>query len=69
MKLRFDTDDNNNGIADYISFFSGNTGTASRRPTLLLWVRPGGGQEAPDAIQAPIEVPIIDSIGDRLVRE
>jgi CSLREA domain-containing protein len=36
FRLRFATDDNNNRAADYMRFFSGNYGTVSDRPTLIV---------------------------------
>lgn len=36
FRLRFATDDNNNNIADYMKFFSGDYATASARPTLVI---------------------------------
>ncbi len=39
LRLRFKLDDNNNNIANFISFFSGNYGTAISQPTLKLTYR------------------------------
>jgi hypothetical protein len=36
LRLRFQIDDNNNNIADYIGFYSGNAITASYRPVLQI---------------------------------
>lgn len=36
FRLRFATDDNNNHLADYLTFYSGNALTASDRPQLLV---------------------------------
>jgi predicted outer membrane repeat protein len=36
FRLRFATDDNNNHVADYLTFYSGNYGTASSRPQLVV---------------------------------
>jgi hypothetical protein len=36
FRLRFATDDNNDNAADYMKFFSGNYGTVSDRPTLIV---------------------------------
>jgi len=36
FRLRFFTDDNNDGSADYMKFYSGNYATASSRPTLVI---------------------------------
>ena len=36
FRLRFDVDDNDNMTADYLSFFTGNTPTASDRPELII---------------------------------
>jgi hypothetical protein len=36
FRLRFQKDDNDNGIADFVRFFSGNYATASSRPTLII---------------------------------
>jgi hypothetical protein len=36
LRLRFKLDDNNNAAANFISFFSGNYGTASNRPALII---------------------------------
>ncbi|MBI5933757.1 MAG: metallophosphoesterase [Chloroflexi bacterium] len=36
FRLRFTTDDNDNGSADYLKFFSGNASVASTRPTLII---------------------------------
>jgi CSLREA domain-containing protein len=36
FRLRFATGDNDNSIADYMKFFSGNYATASDRPTLII---------------------------------
>lgn len=36
LRLRFATDDNNNHVADYLKFYSGNYGTASSRPQLVI---------------------------------
>jgi hypothetical protein len=36
FRLRFATDDNNDGGADYIRFYSGNDATVSYRPTLVV---------------------------------
>lgn len=36
FRLRFATDDNNNAVADFMAFFSGNAATASDRPTLTV---------------------------------
>ena len=36
LRLRFKLDDNNNTVANFISFYSGNYGTASYRPTLIV---------------------------------
>jgi hypothetical protein len=35
FRLRFALDDNNNGTADYLLFYSGNAAT-SKRPTLVI---------------------------------
>ena len=40
LRLRFTLDDNNDHGADYISFWSGNAGTASNRPLLWVYVNP-----------------------------
>ena len=32
IRLRFATDDNNNHVADYLSFYTGETGTTANRP-------------------------------------
>ncbi len=36
FRLRFKLDDNNNAIANFISFYSGNYVTAAYRPTLII---------------------------------
>ncbi len=36
FRLRFATDDNDNGAADYLSFYSGNAPTAGDRPQLIV---------------------------------
>jgi hypothetical protein len=36
FRLRFAVDDNDNGAADYVKFFSGDHATASVRPTLIV---------------------------------
>jgi basic membrane protein A and related proteins len=36
LRLRFKLDDNNNAVANFISLYSGNHGTASYRPTLVI---------------------------------
>ncbi len=36
LRLRFATGDNNNGIADYLSFYTGETATTLNRPTLVI---------------------------------
>jgi hypothetical protein len=36
FRLRFATDDNNNSIADFMQFFSGDYATVSDRPTLII---------------------------------
>jgi hypothetical protein len=36
FRLYFTKDDNDNGVADYMRFFSGNYATASARPTLIV---------------------------------
>ena len=36
IRLRFATDDNNNRTADYLSFYTGETGTAANRPVLVI---------------------------------
>ena len=36
FRLRFETDDNDNGIANYLSFFTGNTPTITDRPELVI---------------------------------
>jgi hypothetical protein len=36
LRLRFRLDDNNNGIANFISFFSGNYATVTSRPLLTI---------------------------------
>ncbi len=36
LRLRFQTDDNDDGGADYLKFYSGNYATASARPTLVI---------------------------------
>ncbi len=36
LRLRFKLDDNNDAIANYISFFSGDYATSSARPTLVI---------------------------------
>ena len=36
FRLRFATDDNNNNVADYMKFYSGNYTTGSARPTLII---------------------------------
>lgn len=36
LRLRFGLDDNNNHIADYLSFYSGNTATTAYRPILEI---------------------------------
>jgi hypothetical protein len=36
IRLRFKVDDNNNTIANYISFYTGNASTAAYRPTLTI---------------------------------
>jgi Zn-dependent metalloprotease len=36
IRLRFGLDDNNNAIANYLSFYSGNTATAAYRPQLVI---------------------------------
>ena len=37
FRLRFNMDDNNDGVADYWRFYSGNYSTVSLRPTLVVW--------------------------------
>jgi hypothetical protein len=37
FRLRFQTDDNNNNVADYLAFFSGNEATAASRPLLQVF--------------------------------
>jgi hypothetical protein len=39
FRLRFAKDDNNNHVADYLIFYSGNATTASARPTLIIKYR------------------------------
>jgi hypothetical protein len=36
LRLRFKLDDNNNAIANFISFYSGNFATTANRPTLII---------------------------------
>jgi hypothetical protein len=36
FRLRFELGDNNDGNADYLSFYSGNTVTPSNRPQLVI---------------------------------
>jgi len=36
LRLRFKLDDDNDNIADYMKFFSGNYGTATDRPVLVI---------------------------------
>lgn len=36
IRLRFKLDDNNNGVANYLKFYSGNYSTASYRPQLIV---------------------------------
>ena len=36
FRLRFATDDNNNHVADYLLFYSGNFSTSTNRPTLVI---------------------------------
>ncbi len=36
LRLRFKLDDNNNAVANTISFFSGNSATPSYRPVLVI---------------------------------
>ena len=36
LRLRFVKDDNNNAIADYLTFYSGNTPTVANRPMLVI---------------------------------
>ena len=36
IRLRFKLDDNNNTVANYVKFYSGNYGTASLRPQLII---------------------------------
>jgi hypothetical protein len=36
FRLRFRTDDDNDTVADYLKFYSGNAGTASYRPQLII---------------------------------
>jgi hypothetical protein len=36
FRLRFVTDDNDNNLADYMNFISGNEITASNRPKLII---------------------------------
>jgi hypothetical protein len=36
LRLRFNLDDNNNGVANFISLFSGNSGNVSYQPALLV---------------------------------
>ncbi len=36
LRLRFKLDDNNNAVANFISFFSGNYATVTSRPTLVI---------------------------------
>jgi hypothetical protein len=36
FRLRFNKDDDNDGVADYLKFYSGNAGTASYRPRLIV---------------------------------
>jgi hypothetical protein len=36
FRLRFQLDDNDNGVADYLKFYSGNAAFASTRPVLIL---------------------------------
>ena len=36
FRLRFTLDDNNDNIADYLRFYSGNVATASNRPVLIV---------------------------------
>jgi hypothetical protein len=36
FRLRFATDDNNDNAADYMKFYSGNYGTTTLRPTLII---------------------------------
>lgn len=35
IRLRFATDDNNNRVADYLSFYAGEAGTTCNRPVLV----------------------------------
>ncbi|MGE5072346.1 MAG: DNRLRE domain-containing protein, partial [Anaerolineae bacterium] len=39
LRLRFATDDNNNGIADLLKFYTAETGTTTDRPTLVITYR------------------------------
>ena len=39
LRLRFKLDDNNNAIANFISFYSGNYATTAYRPTLTITYR------------------------------
>ena len=36
IRLRFNLDDNNNAVANYIYFYSGSYGTAAYKPTLIV---------------------------------
>jgi hypothetical protein len=36
LRLRFSTDDNNNHVADYLSFYTGDTSTTGSRPMLII---------------------------------
>ena len=36
FRLRFAKDDNDNGVADFLKFFSGNALTAANRPQLVI---------------------------------
>jgi hypothetical protein len=36
IRLRFATDDNNNKVADFLSFFTSETATTSNRPVLVI---------------------------------
>jgi uroporphyrinogen-III synthase len=36
LRLRFQLDDNDNNVADYLAFYSSNTTTAAFRPTLQI---------------------------------